>query len=678
MKKFLIIFLFSHLLFSEKIEFEKIFKAKYTKPFPYNFKYNKKEDSIYFIKKEEKIGLFKLNLKEKKEEILKIDFEPLAFEIFEDSFFLLGKDGWFKTSNLKEFEKITEISGGIFSPSYNFYAFYKDFNLYLFNLKEKKEIKVTEDGKKERFYGEVDWVYGEELDLKDGFKFSRDEKYLAFLQFNEEGVGKFPLTDYRNTYPEVDFQFYPKAGGKNPSVSLWIYDIEKEKKEILYSVDSERYLPLYTFTPDSKNLIFAVMPRDQKNLNFYKIDLKEREIKKIFKEEDKFWINLIQEPFFINERDFIWLSERENLALPLIYSLDGKIQKSIKRNYIVEKVIDFDENFIYFISISPDPLKREIIKYSLKDGKEENLFKKDGFLSVSKIENSPYFLIYYSKPYIPTIIYLLNKKNNEFFEIFNSRTEDFEKLELPEVEFLKIDELYASMIKPLNFNPEKIYPVIFYVYGGPHAQVVSERFGGSTFLFHCLLAQEGFLIFSLDNRGSYGRGKEFEGAIYRQFGKAELEDQLKGIGYLKKLPFVDSQRIGIWGWSYGGFMVLYSMTHSDVFKAGFAVAPVSDWNLYDTIYTERYLGLPWENKDGYFNSSPINFVKNLEGKLFLVHGTLDDNVHFHNSTNFIQELIKENISFDLMIYPERNHSIRDENARLHLFKEIINFFKKEL
>jgi dipeptidyl-peptidase-4 len=420
------------------------------------------------------------------------------------------------------------------------------------------------------------------------------------------------------------------------------------------------------------------MPREQKEVTFYLYDIKEKEIKKIFKEEDKFWINFAQEPLFLNENEFIWLSEKENLSLPFIYSIDGNLKRKIKRNFIVEKVIDFDKDYLYFLSISPNPLKRELIKYSLKDGKEEKIFKKDGFLSVQKLENSCYFLVNFSKVKTPYIYYLLNKKNGEEIEIFNSKKDDFEKIELPEVEFLKIEDIYGLLMKPKDFVPSKKYPLIVYVYGGPHAQVVSERFGGTNFLFHSLLVQDGFLVASIDNRGSYGRGKEFEGEIYKEFGKKELEDQLKYLEYLKKLNFIDEEKIGIWGWSYGGFMVLYALTHTDIFKAGFAVAPVTDWNFYDTIYTERYLGLPEENKEGYFNSSPINFVKNLKGKLYLVHGTGDDNVHFQNSTNFINELIKENISFNLMVYPERNHSIRDEKARVHLFKEILNFFKKEL
>ena len=501
---------------------------------------------------------------------------------------------------------------------------------------------------------------------------------MVFLEFNEEGVGNFPLINYDGAYPSVNYQFYPKAGTKNPSIFLWIYDIERQKKEVLYTIDSESYLAFYQFTPDSKFLITGLMPRDQKSINFYKIYLKEKEIKKILKEEDKFWINVIQPPIFLNDKNFLWLSEREDFSLPFIYSIDGDLIKFLKRKEMVEKIVDFEEDFLYFISIDKNPLKRKLVKLSLKNGKEEKVFKKEGFLSAKKIENSPYILIYYSKINIPHIIYLLNKNCGELIEMFNSKTEEFDKIKIPEHQFLKIDDLYGVLLKPKDFEPLKKYPLIVYVYGGPHAQIVSERFGGTNFLFHCLLTQEGFLVFSLDNRGSYGRGKKFESAIYKEFGKNELEDQLKGIRYLINKGFVDEKRIGIWGWSYGGFMVLYSMTHSNIFKAGFSVAPVVDWKYYDTIYTERYLGLPYENKEGYFNSSAINFVEDLNGKLFLVHGSLDDNVHFQNSINFIDKLIKENKKFQFMVYPDKDHSIRGENVRIHLFEEIFNFFKKEL
>lgn len=678
MKKFFLFFFFSTFLFSEKIELEKIFKDFYIKSLPFDFKYNGKENAIYYLKKEEKNCLNKFNLKEKKSEKIELEFEPYSFEVFGEDFFILKEEGWYKTKNFKEFDKMCGISGGKFSPSFNYYAYTKDFNLFIFDLNEKKEIKITEDGRKEDFYGEVDWVYGEELDLKDGFLFSKDEKYLVFLEFNEEEMGSFPLINYNGTYPSINYQFYPKAGTKNPSLFLWIYDIKKQKKEILYTIDSENYLAFYDFTQNSKYLVFGLMPRDQKTINFYKIDLKEKEIKKILKEEDKFWINIIQAPFFLNDKNFLWLSEREGFSLPFIYSIDGDLIKFLKRKEMVEKIVDFEEDYLYFISIDSNPLKRKLVKVSLKDGKEEKVFKKEGFLSAKKIENSPYILIYYSKLDTPHIIYLLNKNNGELIEIFNSKTEDFDKIKLPENQFLKINDLNALLLKPKDFVPSKKYPLIVYVYGGPQAQLVSERFGGATYLFHSLLVQEGFIVFYLDNRGSYGRGKNFESAIYKEFGKNELEDQLKGIRFLIDKGFVDEKRIGIWGWSYGGFMVLYSMTHSDIFKAGFSVAPVVDWKYYDTIYTERYLGLPDENKEGYFNSSPINFAKDLKGKLFLVHGSLDDNVHFQNSINFIDKLIKENKKFKFMIYPNRDHSIRDGNVRIHLFEEIFNFFKKEL
>ncbi len=678
MKRLFIFLLFSSFIFSEKIEIEKIFKGEYLKPLPYNFKYKKEENSIYYLRKDEKTILEKFNLKEKKEEKIPLNFEPLSFEIYKDNFYILNDSCWVKTRDFKDFEEIIKETEGSFSENFNYYAYSKNFNLYIYDLNQKKEIKISDDGKENNFYGTIDWVYGEELDLREGFKFSKDDKFISFLQFNEENVGKFPLINFKGKYPSVDFQSYPKAGTKNPSVSLWLYDIEKNKKEIIYSVNSENLISFYGFTPDSKKLIFSIMPREQKEIIFYLYDIKEKEIKKIFKEESKFWINLIQEPLFLNEKDFLWLSELENLSLPFVYSIDGKLIKKIKRNFIVEKIIDIDENFLYFVSISPDPLKREFIKYSLKDGVEEKIFKKDGFLRVQKIENSEFFLVNYSKVKTPHNYYLLNKKSGEIIEIFNSKKEEFERIELPEVEFLKIEDLYGVILKPKDFNPLKKYPLIVYVYGGPHAQVVSDAFGGTYFLFHSFLVQEGFLVFSIDNRGSYGRGKGFESAIYKEFGRNELEDQLKGIKYLKNLKFIDEERIGIWGWSYGGFMVLYALTHTDIFKTGFAVAPVTDWNFYDTIYTERYLGLPEENREGYFNSSPINFVKNLKGKLYIVHGTGDDNVHFQNSVKFINELIKENISFDLMVYPERNHSIRDEKARVHLFEEILKFFKENL
>ncbi len=680
MKNLIFLLFFSTFIYSEEISLEKIFKNKYTKPIPYNFSYSEKENSLYWLRKEGKeIFLEKFDLKSLKLEKIEVEekFLPLEFYLFEGNFLILTKDGWHKTKDFKNFEKVLNYDEGVVSPKGNYIAYSKENNLYLYSLKFLKEEKITKDGKRENFYGKTDWVYCEELQLCDGFKFSKDERYLAFLSFNEEEVSTFPLINYRQLYPSIEHQFYPKAGTQNPKVSLWVYDIKKKNKKLLYEISQREYLSSYTFTPDSKYLIISTLQRNQKVLNFYKIDLKTKKIENILKEEDKFWINFYEEPYFISKDKFIYLSERENYSSPYLYNLEGKNLKKFLRKNQTEKIIYGDEEFLYFVSLSENPTEREVIKLSLIDGREEKILDKGGFKSAYQIENTPFILINYSKVYTPTICYLYNEKTKEIIEIFNSKTEDWENSEKPKVEFFKIDNLYCTLIKPHNFKEDKKYPVIVYVYGGPHSQVVLNRFGGSTFLFHSYLANKGFLVFSLDNRGSYGRGKDWEVSIYKELGKRELEDQLKGIEYLKKLSYVDGEKIGIWGWSYGGFMVLYSMTHSEVFKAGFAVAPVTDWKYYDTIYTERYLGLPEENSEGYFNSSPINFVNALKGKLYLVHGGLDDNVHFQNTSNFIDELIKENKKFQFMFYPGRDHSIRDENARIHLFSEIYDFFVKE-
>lgn len=679
MKKILFCLIISPILFSENIEVEKIFENFYIKPLPYNFKYNKNDNSIYWLIKEKDVFFESFSLRDK--EIKRIELKEIgkifSFEIIEDYFFFFTENGIFKTNDFKEFEKILDMSFGKFSKNGNFISYTKGYNLYIFSLKEKKEIKVTDDGEKSKFYGKVDWVYEEELNLKEGFKFSDDEKYLAFLCFDEGGVLNFPLINYESPIPSIEYIFYPKAGSKNPFVSLWIYDIEKNKKEFLYAFDSENYIVFYTFTPDSKSIIFATMPRSQKKLIFYDLNIKTKEIKKIYQEDSLTWVNFLGDPIFINKEEFLFLSEKEGFSKPYIISKNGDIKK-FKFEKILEKIVDFEERYFYFIEISPNPLKRKFKKFSILDGSEKDLFKKEGFLNAQKIENSPFVLIYYSSFNRPNILYLFNREDESIIEIFNSAKEEYYKLELADFEFIKIKDLYGILLKPKNFKKDKKYPLVLYVYGGPHAQVVSERFGGSTFLFHNYLVSKGFLVFSLDNRGSYGRGKNWEEHLHRQFGKVELEDQLKGIEYLKSLGFIDEERIGIWGWSYGGFMVLYAMTHTDIFKAGFSIAPVVDWKLYDTIYTERYLGLPEENEEGYFNSSPINFAKNLKGNLFLVHGTLDDNVHFQNTVNFINELIKEEKKFKLMIYPNRDHSIRDEKARIHLFREIYNFFEEEL
>ena len=421
----------------------------------------------------------------------------------------------------------------------------------------------------------------------------------------------------------------------------------------------------------------------------------------VLTETDKYWINVSDDLYFFqDQKRFLWSSERSGFRHYYIYDFSGKqLEQLTSGDWAIASTGGFGpggsthpamwtkaNGYIYFLSNKDDVPETQLYRVSLRDKKHHaahaggrnsspssrsGLFRLRGHLFDCRDARAPGSLSI--------------RTGRAWRSWTKTKPTELAEYHLSPVEFLNVaaddgTKLYALMIKPPTFDRSKKYPVLIHVYGGPQAQVVRDDWGGGDFLLHEMMAQKGYIIFSLDNRGSYGRGHAFETPVYHQFGKVELDDQLAGVKYLKSLPYVDSARIGIWGWSYGGYMTLFSLFNApDVFKAGVAVAPVSDWRLYDTIYTERYMGRPQDNTDGYKNSSPVNQAEELKGKLMLAHGTGDDNVHFANSSEVINQLIENGrYPSDLMIFPGRGHPIVDPPARIQLFEGIVEFLEKNL
>jgi len=617
--------------------------------------------------------------------------EELLFPSKGDLFIYNLKTGQFRQlTQTKEPEKDPK-----FSPDGRYVAFIREYNLYALDLRTGDEIPLTTDGNKNLMNGQVDWVYDEEFDLHTGYWWSPDSKYIAYLQFDESPVPEYPIVDFIPYHATVTFQKYPKAGDPNPILRVGVVSLETRQTVWMDTGDeTDIYIPRVTWLPDGKHLAIQVLNRDQTQLDLLLADVRTgrtsgRAGRRILREEQPCWINIRDDLYFFKDKPyFIWSSERDGFRHLYLYNTQGKLIRRLTRgSWQVEELCGVDEKakMVYFTATEKSPLERHLYRVRLNGRGFRRLTSQAGTHRIVMSPDSRHFLDYYSDVKTPTQLTLYRANGRRVAILEENRVPELEEYALSEPEFLTLasedgDTLYALMIKPPDFDPTRKYPVIVRVYGGPHGQVVRNSFRtGWGSLWHQMMAQKGYIIFSLDNRGSWGRGKRWEDTIYRRFGEVELRDQLQGVRYLKSLPFVDSTRIGIWGWSYGGYMTCYAMFRApEVFKVGVAVAPVTDWRDYDTIYTERYMDRPQDNPEGYKQSSPVNYAANLKGKLLIIHGTSDDNVHFQNTVQLVDELIKAGKSFDLMIYPRKSHGIGGKNARIHLFNLITNYFLENL
>lgn len=573
-----------------------------------------------------------------------------------------------------------------FSPDAKWLSYIKNHDIWITKIDTKENLQLTKDGNDSLYNGELDWVYPEELDIRSGYQWSPDSRNIAFMQMDESNVPKFPIPDWTNPHPDIYWEYYPKAGDQNPEVRLGIIDISEDKVVWinLESPDIE-YIPRFDWLPNSETLAVQTLNRGQNHLKLYFVNTVSGDCRLILEEKDPYWLNITDlYYFFKNRENFIWYSEQDGFMHLYLYNYEGNIIEQLtKGKWCVTELNDVDEKkeIVYFTSTKESVLERHIYSLSLKTKKVIKIDKGKGTHSGNFSPLFHYYIERFSRIDIPTKLYLTSVKGKKVKVLFQNDEFDKDKYGFGTTRFKEITAedgatLYCSLLYPRDFDPKKKYPVLIYVYGGPHTQLVCNRFVNT---WYQLLAQRGYLVFALDNRGSYGRGRDWERKIYLQLGKCELQDQLAGVNYLKSLNYVDSDRIGIWGWSYGGYMTLYSLCKApDIFKTGIAVAPVTDWKYYDSIYTERYMGLPKDNTLGYKKSAPLNFVEQLKANFLLVHGMADDNVHFQQSASFINELIKYNKHFQFMTYPRRKHGISDKDARIHLFETMTKFIEENL
>jgi dipeptidyl-peptidase 4 len=587
-----------------------------------------------------------------------------------------------------------------FSPDGKWVSFVRNYNLWIVNLASGETKALTSGGSEEILKGKLDWVYPEELNAATAYWWSPDSSQIAYYEMDERPVTRYPIMDMSSPIGAMEYTRFPQAGEANPIVRVGVVAVAGgETTWMDTGADKDIYLPRVDWLRDSRHVAIQRLNRAQNKLDLLFCDTATGGSTPIFSETDKYWINVSDDLyFFSDQKRFLWSSERTGFRHYYIYDLSGKqLDQLTSGGWSIlgtggfgpggstRANVDEANGLIYFLSNKDNVPETQLYRVSLRDNKITRLTQAAGTHHPRLAPDSSAFVDTFSNSATPPRQDLYRADGKHVAVLNENKPTQLAEYLLSPVEFLNVaaddgTKLYALMIKPPAFDPSEKYPVLIFVYGGPQAQVVRDAWGGGDFLFHEMMAQKGYIVFSLDNRGSYGRGHAFETPVYHQFGKVELADQLAGVRHLKSLPYVDGSRIGIWGWSYGGYMTLFSLFNApDVFKAGVAVAPVSDWRLYDTIYTERYMGRPQDNVEGYKNSSPVNQAGGLKSKLMLAHGTGDDNVHFANSSEVINQLIENGrYPSDLMIFPGRGHPIGDLPARIQLFDGIVEFLLKNL
>jgi dipeptidyl-peptidase-4 len=571
------------------------------------------------------------------------------------------------------------------SPDGSRVAFRRGSDLYALEIATLQLSRLTDDGSNTLLNGETDWVYPEELDLSTAYWWSPDSQRLAYMQFDIVREFAYPQVALTGLRALAEPERYPQAGTANADVHVgvvpatggvtrWL-DLGETRGSLIARVH---------WTPDSARLLVERMNRIQNHLDLFSADASSGTSRAILSESDPYWINHNDLFQFIGKDEFLWGSERDGFCHLYLYSLEGQQRKRLTEgNWEVTEVAGVDEaqQKVYFVSTEASPLERELYSVKLNGKDRVRVSRQPGTHAISMGPTAEYYLDTFSASNEPpkSDLYAISGEEWATFRPAKRALIDDYALQQGEVMQLKAQDgkqLYARLIKPANFRPGQKYPAVVVVYGGPGAQTVVNDWQGAD--LDQLLAAKGFVVWELDNRGSAGRGHAFETPLFRRFGKTELSDQLEGVKYLIAQGFVDPARVGIYGWSYGGFMTLYSLLNApEVFRAGIAGAPVTNWRNYDTIYTERYLGLPAENVEGYRASSPVDYAAKLKSKLLIVHNYEDDNVLFQNTVQMADALEHAGKLFDMVIYAGKSHGVTGSGRR-QLLETLTDFFEKNL
>lgn len=577
-----------------------------------------------------------------------------------------------------------------YSPDGTKVSYIFENNLYVKDLTNGEVSQITKDGERNKIInGTTDWVYEEEFAIIKGYGWSPDSKYIAYLRFDESEVKEFTMSYYYNLYPDLYTFKYPKAGEDNSKVTLNVYGLDANKSTEV-DLGSYEYIPRLKWSGTSNKLIVQTMNRHQNDLKYHLVEPTSNGInsKVFFEEKSETYIDIDDNLLILKDGNTILRTSEAN-GYNHIYKLsfDGKSTQITSGEWDVIEFLGIDDanKTIFYTSAENGPIHKSIYKISITGKKKTLISSEKGYNDAEFSNGMKYFIKHYSNANTPTK-HVLCDNNGRELTILEDNMDLIEKLnkyDLGKKEFVTFKghelQLNGWMIKPANFDPSKKYPVYINIYGGPGANTVQDSWGSVNYMYHQLLAQNGYIVVSVDPRGTMYRGSKFKKSTYLQLGKLETEDFIAVAKELQSYDYVDPERIGIMGWSYGGFMTSLAMTKgADVFKMGIAVAPVTNWRYYDNIYTERFMRTPQENADGYDQNSPINFVEKLKGKYLLIHGSGDDNVHYQNTMEMINALVEADKQFDLFIYPNKNHGIYGGNTRNHLFNMMFQFTLENL
>lgn len=625
--------------------------------------------------------------KAEKQLLLATDLKPIYRHSFTAIYFVYDIDS-------KKVIKVADypIQEPTFSNDGSKIAYAHLNNLYVFDIATKTHTQITTDGKINHIInGITDWVYEEEFAFVRAFDWSADDKNLAYIRFDETEVPRFSMDMFENKlYPSQMVFKYPKAGEANSKVSLHIYNVAaKTTKNVDLSNYNDFYIARLKWTNDNNQLSAQVLNRHQNNLDLLFIDANTATKNVVLNEKDKAYVDVTDNLTFLNDNSFIWTSEKDGYNHIYHYDKNGKLKNQVtKGNWEVTNYYGYNakNKTVYYQSVENGSINRDVYSIGLNGKNKKRLSKQNGTNSATFSPDFAYFINTFSSATQAPTYTMVNTNSGEVKVLIeNSALEQkLSNYKLPKKEFLEIktksgNTLNAWVLKPTDFDPNKKYPVFMYQYSGPGSQQVDNAWNGTDDYWFAMLTQKGYIVACVDGRGTGYKGADFKKITYQQLGKYEVQDQIEAAQELAKNKYIDANRIGIFGWSYGGFMSSNCLFQgNDTFKMAIAVAPVTSWRYYDTVYTERYMRTPQENPSGYDDNSPINHVNKLKGNFLLVHGTADDNVHVQNSYEMVKALINANKQFEWMMYPDKNHGIYGGNTRLHLYQKMTDFIENNL
>ncbi|MDG1686950.1 MAG: S9 family peptidase [Flavobacteriaceae bacterium] len=623
------------------------------------------------------------------------DEQKILLETLTDNIYRRSKQAiyWIYDIKTNSLEKLFDqkVQEPLFSPDGSKVAYVYRRNLFIKNLELNIVKQITYDGDYQTINGITDWVYEEEFGFVRAFDWSQDSNQIVYMRFDESNVPIFSMDVYGNqTYPFPYMFRYPKAGEENSKIELIIYNTSSQTKETIdFENETPYYIPRIQFIGGRHSLIIQTLNRHQNKLKLWRWNTKKKNLQLLLTEIDEAYVSINDDLKFIEDDGFLWTSEKDGYRHIYHFDKDGKLINQVTQgDWEVTTIYNYNPKSkeIYFQSVEGSSIERGIYAIDISGRGKRKLQPTQGFNGATFSTNNSYYIHSYSDELTPPIYTLYEtRKNRPIRQLMNNKSliEKLESYNFSEKEFSTIQingsELNMWMIKPADFDANKKYPLLMFQYSGPGSQQVSNRWGDSRTLWHKDLANQGFIIACVDGTGTGFKGSKFKKSTYLNLVKYESLDQIATAKTLGELPYVDHNRIGIWGWSFGGHMATHCLlTGNDIFSFAIAVAPVTNWRFYDTIYTERFMRTPQENPEGYDLNSPINYADQLKGDFLIIHGSGDDNVHVQNTMRMVEVLIQADKQFEWMIYPDKNHGISGGNTRKHLYTKMTNFIFKNL